>query len=73
MCCRAARLPYKFQKVKNSVGRIIEHFNSKGVWLYMAGDFNVDLLEYVNETKIKPEVMCYGASRVKFYSTNQLE
>ena len=45
-----------FQKFENSFYDVIEHFNSNALSYYVAGDFNIDLLKYTIDSKIKAYV-----------------
>ena len=42
-----------FQKFENSFNDVIEHLNSRALQYYIAGDFNIDLLKYMIDSKIK--------------------
>ena len=42
-----------FQKLKNSFNDVIKHLNSSTLPYYIAGDFNIDLLKYKIDSKIK--------------------
>ena len=42
-----------FQKFENSFNDVIEHLNSSALPYCIAGDFNIDLLKYMIDSKIK--------------------
>ena len=42
-----------FLKFENSFNDVIEHLNPSALQYYIAGDFNIDLLKYMIDSKIK--------------------
>ena len=53
MCRHPTYSSENFQKFENFFNDVIEHLNSSALPYCIAGDFNIDLLKYMMDSKIK--------------------